>query len=75
LAYLKNAGLVQDHRQGMRVQYSISRDCGHQTELEGFLRVALPSDPPCREDLRRWAKIKGQPADPPSNEGASAALA
>ena len=24
LAYLKNAGLVQDHRQGMRVQYAIS---------------------------------------------------
>ena len=31
LAYLKNAGLVDDHRQGMRVQYSISLSAENQT--------------------------------------------
>ena len=50
LAYLKNAGLIQDHRQGMRVQYAISLN---EQKLESFLRRALSSDLTCREDLRR----------------------
>jgi ArsR family transcriptional regulator len=61
LAYLKNAGLVQDHRQGMRVQYSISLDCKDQEGLDAFLRNALSSDLACREDLRRLRQIEDEP--------------
>jgi DNA-binding transcriptional ArsR family regulator len=42
LAYLKNAGLVRDRRQGMRVQYSIDLDHKDQQGLENFLRHACP---------------------------------
>lgn len=65
LAYLKNAELIEDHRQGMRVRYSISVNDKHQHELENFLRHALSSDLTCREDLRRWRQIEGQPASRP----------
>lgn len=73
LAYLKNAGLVQDHRQGMRVQYSIRANNKDQQELENFLRHALSSDRTCREDLRRWRQIEDQLASRPSDEVTSAA--
>jgi ArsR family transcriptional regulator, arsenate/arsenite/antimonite-responsive transcriptional repressor len=57
LAYLKNAGLVQDHRQGMRVQYSISLN---EQGLENFLRHVLSLDPTCQEDLRRWKQTDNE---------------
>jgi len=60
LSYLKNAGLVQDHRQGMRVQYSISVNDKDQLKLENFLRHALSSDLTCREDLRRWRQLENE---------------
>ena len=72
LAYLKNAGLVQDHRQGMRVQYAISLN---EQGLESFLRHALSSDPTFREDLRRWKQIEDQPASRSRDEVTSSALA
>lgn len=72
LAYLKNTGLVQDHRQGMRVQYSISLN---EQGLESFLRHAFSSDLTCREDLRRWRQIEDQPASRPREEVTSGALA
>lgn len=59
LAYLKNAGLAQDQRQGMRVQYSISLGCQNRAGLDAFLRNALSSDQVCREDLRRCRQIQG----------------
>jgi ArsR family transcriptional regulator, arsenate/arsenite/antimonite-responsive transcriptional repressor len=61
LAYLKNAGLVQDHRQGMRVQYSISIDCQNRAGFDAFLRNALSSDFVCCEDLRRCRQIGDEP--------------
>lgn len=61
LAYLKNAGLVQDHRQGMRVQYSISIDSQDRAGLDTFLRSALSSDLACCEDLRRCRQIEDEP--------------
>jgi ArsR family transcriptional regulator len=61
LAYLKNAGLVQDHRQGMRVQYSISLDCQNRPGLDVFLSKALSSDLTCCEDLRRCRQIEDEP--------------
>jgi DNA-binding transcriptional ArsR family regulator len=61
LAYLKNSGLVQDHRQGMRVQYSISLDCQNRAGFDAFLRNALLSDLACCEDLRRCRQIEGEP--------------
>jgi len=60
LAYLKNAGLVQDHRQGMRVQYSINLDCQNRAGFDAFLRNALSSDLACREDLRRCRQIEDE---------------
>jgi ArsR family transcriptional regulator, arsenate/arsenite/antimonite-responsive transcriptional repressor len=60
LAYLKNAGLVQDQRQGMRVQYSISIDCHNRPGFDAFLRNALSSDLACCEDLRRRRQIGDQ---------------
>jgi len=61
LAYLKNAGLVQDHRRGMRVQYSISLDHQHQAGFDAFLRNALSSDLACCEDLRRCRQLEDEP--------------
>jgi ArsR family transcriptional regulator len=74
LAYLKNAGLVQDHRQGMRVQYSLSLDNKDQLELENFLRHTLSLDQTCQEDLRRWRQIEDQPASWPGDEVRSCCL-
>jgi len=61
LAYLKNAGLVQDQRQGMRVQYSINLDCQNRAGLDAFLRNALSSDLACCEDLLRCRQIEDEP--------------
>jgi ArsR family transcriptional regulator, arsenate/arsenite/antimonite-responsive transcriptional repressor len=72
LAYLKNAGLIQDHRQGMRVQYSMNVNNKGQQELEHFLRHTLSSDLTCRDDLRRWRQIEEEPASRPRDEVASA---
>ena len=68
LAYLKNAGLAQDHRQGMRVQYSISLDDENQQGLVRFLRHALSFDQTCREDLQRWRQNEDQPDSWPGDE-------
>lgn len=72
LAYLKNAALVQDHRQGMRVQYSVSPDYKKQQELGSFLRNTLSSDRTCREDLRRWRQIEDEAASRLRDEVTSA---
>ena len=71
LAYLKNAGLVQDHRQGMRVQYSINLDCQNRAGFDAFLRNALSSDLACREDLRRCRQIDDEPGRRSKGEATS----
>jgi ArsR family transcriptional regulator len=62
LAYLKNVGLVQDQRQGMRVQYSISLNA-KITGTRAFLRT--PFIDRVREDLRRCRQIEDEPAAGP----------
>lgn len=54
LAYLRNAGLVRDRRQGMRVQYSVLLAIGSAEDLKAFLLQALPKEEICRTDLRAW---------------------
>jgi ArsR family transcriptional regulator len=54
LAYLRNASLVTDNRQGMRVQYApIAEDAFGQV-LQAFLERAFQSRPAFREDVDRW---------------------
>ena len=74
LAYLKNVGLVQDRRQGMRVQYSIRLNDEDQHGLENFLRHALSLDQTCREDLRRWRQTENEAVDSLGDRVRSAAL-
>ena len=52
LAYLRNGGLVESHRDGMRVNYNLNE--GHHliTELRPFLLRTLGSDSVVRADLR-----------------------
>ena len=52
LANLKNAGLVEDRREGLRVYYSLSKaeSAEHRALLE-FLRKTLPTQAASREDL------------------------
>jgi ArsR family transcriptional regulator len=52
LAYLRNSGLVESQRDGMRVNYNFNE--GHHliTELQPFLLRALGSDSVGRADLR-----------------------
>lgn len=74
LAYLKNAGLVQYHRQGIRVQYSIRVNDKDQQQLANFLRHALSSDLTCLEDLRRWRQLEDDRANRPRDEVALPAV-
>ena len=54
LAYLRSCGLVQDHREGMRVRYTLvlQKDLGDA--LEKFLRKAFLTDSVFQEDIQRW---------------------
>ena len=73
LAYLKNTGLVHDHRQGTRVQYSISLSAKDQQGLENFLRHALSLDETCQEDLGRWRQTENEAVDSLNDRVRSAA--
>lgn len=53
LAYLRNAGLVVDRRQGMRVQYSIRQGHPVLDILTPCLQQAMGQEEVYREDLRR----------------------
>jgi ArsR family transcriptional regulator len=55
LAYLRNAGLVDDERQGMRVRYRLRAEGFVVQELRLFLCKVLP----LREELRREADAWG----------------
>jgi ArsR family transcriptional regulator len=54
LAYLRNAGLVRDCRQGIRVQYSAVLDTPLTPGLTSFLRQAFSMGETFQEDKRRW---------------------
>lgn len=52
LSYLKNAGLVDDRRQGMWMFYRLSASDKHlQAELNGFLTGYLAKTPQAATDL------------------------
>ena len=52
LAYLRNGGLVESHRDGMRVNYNLNEKHQLIAELRPFLLNALGADAAGRADLR-----------------------
>ena len=52
LAYLRNSGLVEGHRDGMRVNYDLNRKHRSVEHLRPFLMEALGNDAVARADLR-----------------------
>jgi len=54
LAYLRNAGLVGDERQGMRVLYRLRTEGSAGKELRRFLNTVLPMDEDLRRDAEAW---------------------
>ena len=63
LAYLRNGGLVRDHREGTRVRYSLELDEDFGQALEIFLRKAFLSQPVYQEDIQRWRKQRSNQKD------------
>jgi len=59
LAYLRNAGLAIDRRQGMRVQYSIAQDNGVLAALRPCLEEILRQQPIFHDDQMRAAALRG----------------
>lgn len=64
LAYLRNAGLVLDHREGMRVRYSLSLKDELGLALEGFLRKAFSCSLIYQEDIHKWKNQRGYSWEP-----------
>jgi DNA-binding transcriptional ArsR family regulator len=54
LAYLRSCGLVQDHREGMRVRYTLVLQEELGDALEKFLRKAFLIEPVFQEDIEKW---------------------
>lgn len=52
LAYLRNSGLVESHRDGMRVNYNLNERHQLIAEMRPFLLRALGADATGRTDLR-----------------------
>jgi ArsR family transcriptional regulator len=61
LTYLKNAGLVQDRRDGYRIFYRLTEpQRGSRKQLFEFLQSAFKSDEPMQRDVERLKQaIKG----------------
>lgn len=61
LTYLKNAGLVQDRRDGYRIFYRLTEpQKGSRKQLFEFLRSAFKNDEPMQQDVERLKQaIKG----------------
>jgi ArsR family transcriptional regulator len=54
LSYLKNAGLVEDRRQGLWMLYRVAKPRDEaRAKLIGFVETVLASHPAAREDARR----------------------
>jgi len=54
LAYLRNAGLVQDERQGMRAFHRLHTGGSLSEELRLFLGEVLPEDERLRKEADSW---------------------
>jgi ArsR family transcriptional regulator len=54
LAYLRNAELVEDERQGMRVFYHLRTSGPLSEELRRFLGEVLPQDESLRQEAESW---------------------
>jgi ArsR family transcriptional regulator len=54
LGYLRNAGLVDDERRGMRVRYGLRSDSPAAGELRRFLAEVLPRDEKFRREAESW---------------------
>jgi ArsR family transcriptional regulator, arsenate/arsenite/antimonite-responsive transcriptional repressor len=54
LAYLRNAGLVDDERQGMRVLYRLRTEGSLGDDLQLFLSKVLPGDERLRRAAESW---------------------
>ncbi len=52
LAYLRNSGLVESHRDGMRVNYNLNEKHPFIKQMRPFLLDALDGDAVGRADLR-----------------------
>jgi ArsR family transcriptional regulator len=52
MAYLRNSGLVESHRHGMRVNYNLNRKHPFVERLRPFLMDVLGNDAVARADLR-----------------------
>ena len=64
LAYLRSAGLVEDRRQGMRVQYGVSLQGTVGTALRAFLQEALHEEVYQADNNRRLTNhLPTQPVD------------
>jgi len=64
LAYLRGAGLVEDRRQGMRVQYGASLQGTVGTGLRAFLQEALHEEVYQTDNNRRITNhLRTQPVD------------
>ena len=61
LAHLRNAGLVDDERQGMRVQYQLRRESFAGTELRRFLAETLAADERSRREAETWKSFRQGP--------------
>lgn len=57
LAYLRNAGLVRDHRDGPRVWYSLALDDEVGRAVREFLQKVLPVFETFRADLARMRQL------------------
>lgn len=57
LAYLRNAGLVRDRRDGARVYYSLARELPRVEVVRTFLQQVLPADETSRDDLEKLTEL------------------
>ena len=57
LAYLKNAGWVNDRREGVWIFYTVAADDSMKTLLAGVLKELLPELPPVAEDIKKIASF------------------
>jgi ArsR family transcriptional regulator, arsenate/arsenite/antimonite-responsive transcriptional repressor len=64
LACLRNAGLVLDHREGMRVRYSLILKGELGGALESLLRKAFSCGLIYQEDIHKWDHQRGYSWEP-----------
>ena len=57
LSYLKNAGWVNDRREGVWIFYTIATDNGMKSQLAEVLKERLPELSSVAEDIKRLASF------------------